>query len=131
MTDSPKITPKTVLLAALFDLAALLIFTAIGRASHERALDVSAFLVTLWPFLAGAIIGWLLTRSWKNPLRVWPNGVAIWVNTVVFGMFFRVMSSQGVQLSFIIVASLVTGILLIGWRLVARFVGRGRAARQE
>lgn len=130
MQESRPFGSKTVLIAAIFDLVAVIVFTIIGRASHARAFDFAGFLGTLWPFLVGALIGWLLSRSWRNAERIWPNGVLIWLNTIVFGMFLRALSGQGVQTSFVIVATLATGILLIGWRLVALFVGRARAKRQ-
>lgn len=131
MQDSRPVGSKTVLIAAILDLVAIIVFTIIGRASHARAFDLAGFLTTLWPFLIGALIGWVLSRSWRNGMHVWPNGVLIWLNTVVFGMFLRALSGQGVQTSFVIVAAIATGILLIGWRLVAHFVGRARATRQE
>lgn len=129
-TASKTPTKRTIVLAALIDVIAVIFFTAIGRSSHAEALDLAGFSVTLWPFLAGTIIGWTLSRSWRAPVRIWPNGLLIWANTVVFGMFFRALSGQGVQLSFVIVASIATGILLIGWRLVALIVGRVLAKRR-
>ena len=41
--------------------------------------------------------------------------------TVAIGMLLRKASGQGVAVSFVIVASTVTAILLLGWRGVARF----------
>ena len=115
----------------MLDLAAVLIFTAIGRRSHAETFDFLGYTATVWPFLAGAAIGWLLVRNWQSPMRIWPQGVVIWVSTVAFGMLLRALSGQGVQPSFVIVASIATGILFIGWRLVAHFVARARATRQE
>ena len=43
----------------------------------------------------------------------------MWVCTVVVGMLLRKATSQGVAPSFIVVASLVTAVLLLGWRAVA------------
>ncbi|WP_157896163.1 DUF3054 domain-containing protein, partial [Mycobacteroides chelonae] len=55
-------------------------------------------------------------------------GIAVWVCTVLFGMILRRLSNQGVAFSFVIVASLVTALLLLGWRVIAnRFVGTARS----
>lgn len=134
MTNAPT-TPsapvgRSAIVAAVIDLVAIIVFTAIGRSSHAESFDVLGFMTTLWPFFAGSAIGWVLTRSWRSPTRIWPNGVLIWVNTIIFGMFLRALTGQGVQVSFVIVASIATGILLIGWRLVAHFAARARAKRQ-
>ena len=53
-----------------------------------------------------------------------PTGVVVWVSTVVVGMLLRKASSQGVAVSFIVVASLVTALLLLGWRVVAGLVAK-------
>jgi hypothetical protein len=121
---------RPLFLAALFDLAAILIFTAIGRRSHAETLDLLGYAGTVWPFLTGTAIGWLLARNWRSPMRIWPQGVIIWLSTVIFGMLLRTLSGQGVQFSFVVVASIATGVLLIGWRLVAHFVARARATHR-
>jgi hypothetical protein len=41
----------------------------------------------------------------------------------------RVASGQGIAVSFIIVAAIVLFVFLVGWRLIAALVGRGRASR--
>lgn len=130
VTNSPTVRIRSIIVAALLDVIAVFVFTAIGRRSHAETLDLLGYANTVWPFLAGTLIGWLISRNWRSPAQLWPRGVIIWVSTVAFGMLLRAISGQGVQLSFIIVASVATGILLIGWRLVAHFVARGRATRR-
>ena len=44
------------------------------------------------------------------------------VCTVVLGMLFRRVAGEGTALSFVIVATTVLSMLLLGWRLVARLV---------
>jgi Protein of unknown function (DUF3054) len=51
--------------------------------------------------------------------------VVVWVCTVAVGMLLRKATSQGVAPSFIVVASLSTAVLLLGWRVGARLVTRG------
>lgn len=54
------------------------------------------------------------------------GGAIVWVCTVAGGMLLRAATGAGTAFSFIIVASLVTGALVLGWRAVARFRGRRR-----
>ena len=54
--------------------------------------------------------------------RVQPFGAVVLVCTVVLGMLFRRVAGEGTALSFVIVATCVLSVLLLGWRLVARLV---------
>ncbi|TDW29596.1 DUF3054 domain-containing protein [Cryobacterium psychrophilum] len=109
----------------LVDALFVLAFVLIGRASHnEGALGT---LVTYWPFLGGLILGWLLLRAWRSPQRIRITGLGIWVSTVTFGLLLRVLSGQGVQLSFAIVTTIVLGVFLLGWRSVAALVRRSHS----
>jgi hypothetical protein len=49
------------------------------------------------------------------------------VATVIVGMLLRKASSQGVAASFVVVASLVTAVLLLGWRALWRATRAARA----
>lgn len=71
---------------------------------------------TAWPFLVGTLAGWLVSRGWQRPTSLAPTGIAVWISTVVVGMLLRKLTSAGVAGSFIVVASLVTAVLLLGWR---------------
>ena len=42
--------------------------------------------------------------------------------TVVLGMVLRRVAAEGTALSFVVVATAVLTVLLLGWRLVARLV---------
>ncbi|MFZ0835543.1 MAG: DUF3054 domain-containing protein [Mycobacterium sp.] len=118
---------KQVLSAVVADALGIVIFCAIGRRSHAEGVTVSGVTETAWPFLVGAALGWLLSRGWRCPLAIVPTGVAVWLGTVAVGMLLRKASSGGVALSFVIVASTVTAILLLGWRVLAA-VSTGRTS---
>lgn len=107
---------RTPALALLADLVCVVVFCTIGRRSHAEGLTVAGIAETAWPFLAGTAVGWLASRAWRRPLALTPTGVLIWVSTVAVGMVLRKLSGQGVAVSFVIVASLVTALLLLGWR---------------
>jgi hypothetical protein len=112
---------KLVAWALALDLIFVVVFATIGRASHNESLSVAGIVETAWPFVVGLLVGWLMTRAWRAPARIFPIGVVVWGCTVVIGLALRVASGQGVQLAFVIVATLALALVLLGWRLVARF----------
>ena len=114
-------------LAALADIVGVLVFCAIGRRSHAEGLTVAGVADTAWPFLVGTAIGWLLIRGWRRPTAVAPTGLVVWASTVVIGMLLRKATSAGVAVSFVVVASAATAVVLLGWRVtVAAFARRPR-----
>ncbi len=118
----PKRLSNVVIFSGIIDVALVLTFVLIGRASHgESALGT---LNTLWPFLVGLALGWIAARAWRSPRRVIWTAIIIWVATVVVGMLLRLASGQGVVLSFVIVAALVLGAFLVGWRALSHLVVR-------
>jgi DUF3054 family protein len=115
---------RQALVALIADVVCVIVFCAIGRRSHAEGLTVTGVAQTAWPFLAGTAVGWLLTRGWRRPFTVVPTGLAVWVCTVVVGMLLRKATSAGVATSFVVVASLSTAVLLLGWRAAAALVRR-------
>lgn len=110
---------RQVLTALAVDVGCIVLFCAVGRRSHAEGLTVTGLAETAWPFLTGTGTGWLLTRGWRKPTALLPTGVTVWIATVVIGMLLRQASSQGVALSFVVVAAVVTAVLLLGSRLLA------------
>ncbi|MCU1577219.1 MAG: rane protein [Leifsonia sp.] len=131
--DAPSpIDPGAIVGAAIVDILLVVLFVVIGRGNHNEGFSPLGTLQTLWPFLAGLALGWVVTFAWRHPRHIsWP-GIPIWLVTIAAGMLLRMASGQGVQLSFVIVASVALGIFLVGWRVVARLVqkaSRRRAGR--
>ncbi|MBB4854266.1 hypothetical protein HNP40_001646 [Mycobacteroides chelonae] len=112
------------LLALLLDVVGIFVFCTVGRRSHAEGITVLGVWQTAWPFLSGAGIGWLLSRGWSHPTSVTGTGIPVWISTVAFGMILRRLSNQGVAFSFVVVASLVTALLLLGWRALATRTSR-------
>ncbi len=102
------------------DVGCVLVFSAVGRRSHQEGIGVTGVVTTAWPFLAGTALGWLLSRAWRRPTDLVPTGVVVWLSTVAVGMVLRKANSAGIAASFIAVAAAVTGVLLLGWRAVVR-----------
>lgn len=115
--------------AGLLDAVAIGVFAAVGRASHDESNAVLGVLVTAWPFLTGTAVGWLIAlaigRSAPVTVRA---GLVVWIATVVGGMLLRQATDRGTALSFIIVATIVLGVLLVGWRAAASLLARRREA---
>jgi hypothetical protein len=116
------------LLPLVVDALLVILFCAIGRRSHEEAV-LTGLLKTVWPFAIGLGIGWVVAvagagRMFGEPGRtarfdgtaVWPTGVLVWLGTLCGGMLLRVISGQGTAFSFIIVATCVLALFLLGWR---------------
>ena len=116
-------------LVALVDLLCVLVFAAVGRASHAEDVGLLGLATTAWPFAAGWLAGWalvLLVRAARARPLGFPAGVLVWLPTVLVGMVLRVAAGVGVQTSFVIVAVVVLGLFLLGWRGVAALVVRSR-----
>ena len=115
-----------ILPAIAVDVICILIFAIVGRSSHQEATDLLGVAHTAWPFLAGCLVGTLLGRTWRHPFSL-RSGVAVWIGTVVVGMSLRLLTDAGVQPSFVIVASCVLALFLIGWRAGLQLIQRARA----
>src|SRR5271156_4117451 len=98
------------------DVACVLVFCAVGRRSHDEGLNLEGIATTAWPFLSGTAVGWLAARAWRRPTALFPTGVVVWLCTVGVGILLRKATSAGVAASFVVVASVVTALLLLGWR---------------
>jgi hypothetical protein len=107
-------------LAFAADACCVLAFVVIGRANHHAGETLAGVASTAWPFLAGLAAGELATRAWRRPLALIPAGAGVWLGAVAGGQVLRVVAGQGTAVAFIIVSLLFLGLLLLGWRLVAR-----------
>ena len=107
---------------AALDLILVVVFVGVGRSFHEEGLTVGSMVVTAWPFVAALALGWLVTRAWRSPWQVVRPGMGIWIVTVAAGMMLRFIAGFGTAISFIIVTTVVLGVLLLGWRVVARLL---------
>lgn len=116
---------KTLFYTIAADLVLVLIFALSGRSSHSENLSVGGVLETAWPFLAALAVGWLVCRTWAQPLRVWPHGVCLWLITVAGGMALRILAGSTAAVPFVVVATLVLALFLLGHRLIATRVTRG------
>ena len=108
------------------DLVAVLAFAVVGRASHAE--DLAGTLLTAAPFAAGAAVGTLAARSWRDPWS-WRSGLLVWAGAAVVGLVLRALVTGRLPLSFAVVATVALGVLVLGWRAVARLVRHAGGAR--
>ncbi|KJL29215.1 DUF3054 domain-containing protein [Microbacterium oxydans] len=114
--------------AVIVDVVLVLVFSVIGRASHDE--NPAGFLLTAWPFLVALLIGHAIAALLPGrPRRPWSVlwGVVVWVFTVIGGMLLRIASGDTAQVAFIIVATLTLGVFLVGWRSATALLRRRRA----
>lgn len=111
--------------ALVTDLFCVVLFCTVGRRSHAEGLSLAGIAETAWPFVTGTLVGWLLSTAWRRPYALVPTGVAVWLATVVVGMLLRNITSAGTAPSFVVVASISTAVLLLGWRGAVWVTTRG------
>lgn len=118
--------------ANVADSAAILLFAAVGRASHAEGVTVAGVLEVGWPFLVGGALGTLAGRTWRRPPAL-ASGAYVWVGTLVIGMALRALTGGGVQPSFVVVAAVTLAVSLVGWRGAYALVRsrRGRASDSD
>ncbi|MFJ6678772.1 DUF3054 domain-containing protein [Microbacterium sp. NPDC091382] len=124
--DRTAHTTGQILAAFGIDVVLVVVFAAVGRASHDEA-PISGLATTAGPFAAALVVGWIVSLAWRSPQAVVRTGIPVWIVTVAGGMILRAVTGQGVQVAFVIVAASVLLLMIVGWRVAATLVARRRA----
>lgn len=104
----------------MLDVASVLAFVVIGRRNHNEGTALDGVMTVAAPFLIALAIGWLVSLAWRQPMTL-RKGFIIWAFTIVVGMLLRNMAfDRGTARSFVIVATLFMGAVLLGWRSIFR-----------
>ncbi len=99
------------------DVFFVVLFSALGRRTHDEGGAFVDVIETAAPFLIGLAIAWVLLRVWRRPTAV-PIGLAVWPITLLVGMIVRrTVFDRGTATAFVVVATLFIGACLVGWRL--------------
>ncbi|MGN6522404.1 MAG: DUF3054 domain-containing protein [Actinomycetes bacterium] len=117
-------------IALVIDAALVLLFAALGRSAHHEAEGFLGVLATAWPFLVGVGLAWLGTWAWRGrrPTSL-AVGIPAWLSAVVVGMLLRRSVGEGTALSFVLVATVVLGLFLVGWRVLWLLAARASRRR--
>ena len=115
---------RSPLVALALDVVSVFTFVAIGRRNHNEGETAGQIFEVAKPFLIALAVGWFTNRAWRQPMSR-NTGISVWVMTVVLGLLLRnLVFDRGTATAFIIVTTLVLGVLLIGWRALARSLTR-------
>ena len=107
------------------DVASILLFVLAGRDAHDEDGGVGGVVTIAAPFLVGLGVAWVASPRLRRRPTSLRAGVDAWVSTVAIGMLLRrVVWDRGTALSFIVVTTVVLGILLLGWRAVTSLTRR-------
>ncbi|CAQ04126.1 DUF3054 domain-containing protein [Corynebacterium urealyticum] len=117
--------PTSGALAPVLDLLALLIFALLARLAHDdgSGFSVLRWLDTAWPFMLGAAIVWVILRATGAGAAGFSlrTGVFVWLGSLVAGLgIWGIRNAAVPHWSFILVATLMSALLLFGWRGIAR-----------
>ena len=122
----PRATPRWAGAIAA-DVAAVVLFAAVGRNAHDESSGAAAVLTIAAPFLVGLLVGWMASPGVRSRPLAARTGVTIWLTTVAIGLLLRrTVWDRGTAISFVIVATLVLGALIVGWRALWVFAHRRR-----
>lgn len=116
--------------AAGLDLACVVLFVVIGRASHAGNPSSHSFVEVLLPYLVGLTVGWVaLLRMGAARAMSLAAGVLIASTTWGVGALVRRLGFQeGVAFTFLLVSAALLIVSLVGWRALVG-VGARRAFR--
>ncbi len=117
----------------LLDVVLVALFALVGRLNHAETLSPAGWWQTFWPFGFGLAFGWLLllrgrlTAGADAPAAGsgLKDGALLLGTTVIGGMLIRSGIGEGTATSFVIVATIVLGLLLLGSRVPGRVRARG------
>jgi phage tail tape-measure protein len=111
------------LLAAAADVAAVVVFAAVGRASHDEEGSLLGLLGTVAPFAAGLLVAWAVpvVRAEPAGLRA---GVVVLTGTAVLGLALRAAFTGRLPPGFAVVTVASLAVLLLGWRALSAVVSR-------
>ena len=128
-------THRSPVSALVADGIAIAVFALLARIAHntpEMPLSFVGWLDTTWPFLLGVALAWALL--WFGVLPQLRNGgsghdmasgVVVWIFAVVVGLLvWGLRHGQVPHWSFMLVATIMSAILLLGWRGILRLRSR-------
>ena len=96
----------------------MVLFVAIGRRNHDESTAIDGIATVAAPFLIALAVAWLSSRAWRTPGSM-RTSLIVWLVTVFGGLELRhFVFDRGTAMPFVVVATLVLGVLIVGGRYV-------------
>lgn len=104
----------------VFDALAILLFAIFARIAHKsEPFTAITVLNTYWPFLIGVLVAWAFFAFRRKPGSTFAAGAIVWACTVVSGLgIWAAEHGRVPHISFVIVATVMSGLLLFAWRAI-------------
>ena len=127
ITTRPNI--RHAVYTACVDIISVVLFVAIGRRNHDESTAIDGIATVAAPFLIALAIAWLSSRAWRTPGSM-RTSLIVWLVTVFGGLELRhFVFDRGTATPFVIVATLVLGVLIVGGRYVLHLLPTFSAQR--
>ena len=98
----------------------MVLFVAIGRRNHDESTAIDGIATVAAPFLIALAVAWLSSRAWRTPGSM-RTSLIVWLVTFFGGLELRhFVFDRGTATPFVIVATLVLGVLIVGGRFAVR-----------
>jgi len=109
-------------LAVVLDVCCFLVFAIAGRHSHGEDEGLRQLVVVAAPF----VVAWFVVAFFAGVYRSSSLGrvVLAWLVAWPLALALRAATGRGVPVSFDLVALVVNGALLVGWRFVVSRLAR-------
>lgn len=121
-----KITKPTAIALDLVAIAAFALFARMAHQSDDMPLNLAGWASTVWPFALGVVLGWVIVLAGSR--KDGDRGVLVWLVTVITGLVIWGIRNQALpHWSFVIVASVMSALLMLGWRGLAKLFGKKTA----
>ena len=122
--------------AVIMDIVAVLLFALFARIAHnspELPFTWGGVVATAWPFVLGAAAGFGGMAILHKPAgTVKPFGMTVWILAVVVGLtIWGIHHNTFPHWSFMIVATVVSALFILGWRGLTRFSASRTRKRRE
>ncbi len=114
---------RWVVAACLVDVAMIVLFVVAGRRSHEEGLTLTGVVRTAGPFVIAYAAAAVVGRIDRAPLS-FGRAIGISGATVALGLLIRRIVGDGTAPAFVVVAFVTVVALMLGWRLVVRWIHR-------
>ncbi|GAP62357.1 hypothetical protein ARMA_0780 [Ardenticatena maritima] len=133
-TTPPEFTLEHRWSVMMGDAITLLLFAALGRASHAEALTIPDIIDTASPFLVGwfvmaPFLGAYRPMAFDTPRHTIRATFLAWAGGIPLGLLLRAwLFKRNVPLSFAIVTLATTLVMLMTWRLLFWWLRSRRAS---